>query len=59
MKIKKLKKMMKVLEIIKNEEININKIVKEEINSNYTLDDLLEYFCSNEHLDRGNEWKII
>ena len=22
-----------------------------------TLDDLLEYFCSNEHLEKGNEWK--
>ena len=22
-----------------------------------TLDDLLEYFCSDEHLEKGNEWK--
>ena len=33
------------------------KIVKEEINSNYTLDDLLDYFCNVESLDKGNEWK--
>ena len=24
---------------------------------NITLDDLLEYFCSNENLEKGNEWK--
>ena len=25
--------------------------------SQINLDDLLEYFCSNEHLEKGNEWK--
>ena len=24
---------------------------------NYTLDDLFEYFCSHEYLEKGNEWK--
>ena len=33
------------------------KIVNEEINSQYTLDDLLDYFCNVESLDKGNEWK--
>ena len=23
----------------------------------FTLDDLLEFFCSDEHLEKGNEWK--
>ena len=32
-------------------------IVNEEINSQYTLDDLLDYFCNVESLDKGNEWK--
>jgi len=27
-----------------------------DIEVNYTLDDLLEYFCSNENLEEGNEW---
>ena len=33
-------------------------IGKDEVNSKgITLDDLLEYFCSDEHLEKGNEWK--
>ena len=49
-----------------NPKINLNSCVscegedvgkKEKDIPQITLDDLLEYFCSNEHLDRGNEWK--
>ena len=29
----------------------------ESVTREVTLDDLLEYFCSNEHLEKGNEWK--
>ena len=30
---------------------------REENTHSVTLDDLLEYFCSDEHLEKGNEWK--
>ena len=30
---------------------------KVKVNYNITLDDLLEYFCSKEVLEKGNEWK--
>ena len=49
-----------------NPKINLNSCVscegedfgkREKNMPQITLDDLLEYFCSNEHLDRGNEWK--
>jgi hypothetical protein len=31
--------------------------IRKENNYKMTLDDLLEYFCSDEHLEKGNEWK--
>ena len=30
---------------------------RESVTREVTLDDLLEYFCSDEHLEKGNEWK--
>ena len=46
------------------DKINLNscrncsgKDVGKRIQFNITLDDLLEYFCSNEFLEKGNEWK--
>ena len=46
------------------EKINLNncenyksKDFGRELKFNYTLDDLLEYFCSKENLEKGNEWK--
>ena len=33
------------------------KNVGERSKININLDDLLEYFCSNENLEKGNEWK--
>ena len=48
----------------KAEGINLNncenhssKDFGKEIRVTYTLDDLLEYFCSKENLEKGNEWK--
>ena len=47
-----------------NEKINLNtcqmfkgQIIKEEIDNKYTLDDLLDYFCCVESLDKGNKWQ--
>ena len=49
-----------------DKKINLNSCIsfegkdvgKRETNiSGITLDDLLDYFCSNEHLEKGNEWK--
>ena len=38
--------------------LNICELHKgEKIGENITLDDLLEYFCSDENLEKGNEWK--
>ena len=48
----------------KVERVNLNncenhssKDFNKEIRITYTLDDLLEYFCSKENLEKGNEWK--
>ena len=38
-------------------ENHIGKDVGKKLRIEMTLDDLLEYFCSNENLEKGNEWK--
>jgi ubiquitin carboxyl-terminal hydrolase 4/11/15 len=42
---------------LNNCENHTSKDFGKEIRVTYTLDDLLEYFCSKENLEKGNEWK--
>ena len=42
---------------LNNCESHSSKDFGKDINVTYTLDDLLEYFCSKENLEKGNEWK--
>ena len=42
---------------LNNCENHTGKNVGERSQININLDDLLEYFCSNENLEKGNEWK--
>jgi ubiquitin carboxyl-terminal hydrolase 4/11/15 len=42
---------------LNNCENHTSKDYGKEISVTYTLDDLLEYFCSKENLEKGNEWK--
>ena len=42
---------------LNNCENHTGKNVGERSEININLDDLLEYFCSNENLEKGNEWK--